>query len=235
MKAAIEVLSGEQIRTVHDASLRVLQRTGMRFASQRVVERLRAAGAQVDRPAGVVRFPPQLVEEAIASNQRLLHQGRRMVLLNGVTSERTDGTSIRAKVSGGCHRYLDWETDEIREAEPEALLRFLRLGEMLPEVSFVGNPLVLSREQDGRPIDERLRRIRTAALIAKNTRKASRRSTSSWRSGSSLAGAAPPSSRTRVSSRPRRPSARCSWTRTQAISSSPWRPGSCPARSSRCP
>jgi len=171
MKRTFEVLSGERIRVVHDASLRVLERTGMRFASERVVERLRAAGARVDVSAGIVHFPSALVEEAIASNQRLLRQGRKMVLLNGVTSERTSGTAIQAKVGGGCNRYLDWESDTIREADPGALLRFIRLGEMLPEVSFVGNPIVLSREQDGRPIDERTRRIRTAALIAKNTRK----------------------------------------------------------------
>ncbi|MBN1836746.1 MAG: trimethylamine methyltransferase family protein, partial [Spirochaetales bacterium] len=134
------------------------------------------AGARVDPvrtggSGGVVRFPRRLVQEAIASNQRLLRQGRKMVLLNGVTSERTDGSEIRAKVSGGCDRYLDWESDDILTADPDALLRFIRLGEMLPEVSFVGNPIVLSRDRDGRPIDERTRRIRTAALIAKNTRK----------------------------------------------------------------
>jgi trimethylamine--corrinoid protein Co-methyltransferase len=171
VRCTFEVLSDDQLRVVHDASLRVLERTGMRFASGRVVERLRAAGAGVDAPAGIVRFPPRLVEAAIASNQRLLHQGRKMVLLNGVTSERTSGSAIQAKVSGGCNLYLDGESDTFREADPQALLRFIRLGELLPEVSFVGNPIVLSRDGDGRPIDERMRRIRTAALIAKNTRK----------------------------------------------------------------
>jgi len=176
LRVSFQVLADEQLQVVHEAGLRVLERTGMRFGSERVVERLRAVGASVDEGrggtfGGIVRFPPRLVEEAVASNQRVLREGKKMVLLNGVTSERTAGTQIRAKVSGGCNRYLDWESDKLREADPDALLRFIRLGEMLPEVSFVGNPIVLSRDQEGRPIDERTRRIRTAALIAKNTRK----------------------------------------------------------------
>jgi trimethylamine--corrinoid protein Co-methyltransferase len=51
------------------------------------------------------------------------------------------------------------------------LLKYIRLGETVPEVSFVGNPLVMSYDGEGRRIEERMRRIRTAALIAKNTRK----------------------------------------------------------------
>ena len=38
-------------------------------------------------------------------------------------------------------------------------------------MDFVGNPIVLRRDFDGNQIEERMRRINTAALIAKNTRK----------------------------------------------------------------
>jgi len=38
-------------------------------------------------------------------------------------------------------------------------------------VDFVGNPLVLRTDADGKPLEERMRRIRTASLVARHTRK----------------------------------------------------------------
>jgi len=171
MKISFELLTDAEIRQVHDASLRVLEDTGMRFASRKVLDRLAAIGATVDFAERTARFPPRLVEAAIAGNQELLRKGRRLHLLNGVTSERTGTDTIRAKVSGGCEKYLDWGSRSIRAADAESLLRFIRLGDLLPEVSFVGNPVVAATGPGGSKIDERMRRIETAALIAKNTRK----------------------------------------------------------------
>ncbi len=171
MKIGFEVLSDQEVRTLHETSLRVLERTGMRFASRRVLERLSAVGARVDFGERIARMPPRMVEDAIAGNRDLLRKGKRFHLLNGVTSELTDRSAIRAKVSGGCEKYLDWDTATVRPADAESLLRLVRLGESLPEVTFVGNPLVIGADLQGRRIEERLRRIGTAALIAKNTRK----------------------------------------------------------------
>jgi trimethylamine--corrinoid protein Co-methyltransferase len=171
MKISFEVLSDQEIRLLHESSVRVLERTGMRFASRRVLERLSALGAKVDFGERIARLPPRMIEEAIAANQASLRKGKRFHLLNGVTSELTDRGTIRAKVSGGCEKYLDWDSMTVRQADAESLLRLVRLGESLPEVSFVGNPLVMRTDAGGNPIEERLRRISTAALIAKNTRK----------------------------------------------------------------
>ena len=101
----------------------------------------------------------------------MIRGGRTLHLLNGVTSEMTSGSGIAAKVSGGCEHYLDWPTCTQREATAEELLRCIRLGEQLPEVAFVGNPIVLRKDFGGAPIEERMRRLKTAALIAKHTKK----------------------------------------------------------------
>jgi trimethylamine---corrinoid protein Co-methyltransferase len=171
LKLSFEVLSDSEVHQIHDASLRVLERTGMRFASRAALQRLAAAGAKVDLGARVARFPRRLVEESISSNQKALKAGRRLHLLNGVTSELSDLDSVHAKVGGGCEKYLDWERQSVQEADAEHLLRFVRLGESIPEVGFVGNPIVMRYDTGGRKIEERMRRIRTAALVAKNTRK----------------------------------------------------------------
>ncbi len=171
MVLQLQLLSTEELQQLHAASLAVLRKTGMRLESERMLEALRGLGAWVDRSSRTVRFPEKLVEQALAGNRAVIRQGRRLHLLNGVTSEHSEAQGIAAKLSGGCEKYLDWETLSLREADAEGLLRFIRLGELLPEVAFVGNPVVLRRDFEGRPLEERLRRIRTAALVARHTRK----------------------------------------------------------------
>jgi len=171
MNLYFQLLTDEELQRIHDGSLAVLERTGMKLESEHMLAALRRQGAAVDTAAGTARFPPSLVEGAIASTRELLRAGRKMHLLNGVTSGLTEGGRIQAKLSGGCERYLDWESMCVQEADAASLLRFIRLGEMLPDVDFVGNPVVLRSDENGRPIEERMRRIHTAALVAKNTRK----------------------------------------------------------------
>jgi trimethylamine--corrinoid protein Co-methyltransferase len=166
-----EVLTPRQIQEVHEASVKVLSKTGMKFGSPSLIQGLKEAGAHVEESSGVVRLCPKLVEEAIESNKRLIQEGHRLHLLNGVTSEKTPGTALSAKISGGCEHYLDWESQDLHGASAEMLLEYVRLGEMLPEVDFVGNPIVLKTDLEGREIEEPMRRIKTAALVAKNTQK----------------------------------------------------------------
>ena len=172
MKFFFEVLTDSEREQVHNSSLEVLSKTGMRIEAVKLLNGLKKKGAKVDESAKTVIFPEKLVEEAIENNQKLLRSGKRLHLLNGVTSERTDGDKITAKISGGCECYFDWETQRIREADAGELLNYIRLGEMLPEVSFVGNPIIMKTDLDGKKIDEKMRRVKTAALIARHTGKA---------------------------------------------------------------
>lgn len=171
MKVLLAVLSRKEIEEVHRASVQLLTKTGMRFESSRILDGLQKAGARVDKNAGTVRFTEPIVGRAIENTQKLMRAGKRLHLLNGVTSEITTGDRIQAKISGGCEHYLDWKTQSLQEASAEALLQYIRLGELLPEVRFVGNPIVIRRDFNGAKIEERLRRVKTAALIAKNTQK----------------------------------------------------------------
>jgi trimethylamine--corrinoid protein Co-methyltransferase len=171
MKLSFEVLAPDDARKVHEASLQVLSRTGMSFESEALVSGLTGAGAAVDSRRRVVRFPPALVEKTIENTRVLLASGKKLHLLNGVTSQRGASGGIEAKMGGGCELSLDWESQSVKPATARELLRCLRLGELLPEVCFVGNPIVMKEDLDGSVVEERMRRVRTAALVAKNTRK----------------------------------------------------------------
>ena len=59
----LSVLSHAQIEQIHQATLEVLERTGVQFNHPRALELLDGAGARVD--GNRVRFPSWMVEEAI--------------------------------------------------------------------------------------------------------------------------------------------------------------------------
>ena len=62
----IEVLSADQVEDIHNASLRVLEELGMEFLSDRALDILDAAGADVDRAIRRVRFDRGLIGEYVA-------------------------------------------------------------------------------------------------------------------------------------------------------------------------
>ncbi len=63
----LEVLTHEEVRLVHGASLRVLERCGVKVMSDAVLALLAGHGVQVDRETRICKFPPKLVEDCIAS------------------------------------------------------------------------------------------------------------------------------------------------------------------------
>jgi len=166
-----KLLTNDQIQQVHDASLQVLNKTGMRFESEALLTGLKKIGGKVDSSSGTAFFSPGIVEQALEGNRKLLKEGARQHPLNGVTSEKTDIPGIQAKMGGGCENYLDWRTQSICPASEEELVRSIQIGEKIPEITFIGNPIVIKKDRNGNTIEERLRRVYTASLLSRYTRK----------------------------------------------------------------
>ena len=61
-----EILSTDQIETIHQASLEVLRDTGIKFLSQRARYVFRIAGAEIDDGRSIVKLDPGLVEELVS-------------------------------------------------------------------------------------------------------------------------------------------------------------------------
>ncbi len=97
----ITVLSREQSRQLHAASLEILERTGMFVESEAAVEILRAAGARVSRTT--VRFPPGLVDGALKSVPHSVKLANR----DGTESIFLEGTRSYFRGSSDNGRILD--------------------------------------------------------------------------------------------------------------------------------
>jgi trimethylamine--corrinoid protein Co-methyltransferase len=70
MVMRIEILSNEDMKKIHEASLDILEITGIRIDHKEALERLAAAGAKIDTQKRRVRFPADLVERSLAQVPR---------------------------------------------------------------------------------------------------------------------------------------------------------------------
>ena len=163
-------LTPAQMRAIHDATLTVLSRTGLRVECEEFYPPLRQAGAQVDAPNHVIKFPPALIEAMVEDLRRRIAGGERQYLLNGVTTPRWT-PPLGCKFGGACIEYLDLDRNVVRKPTQTDLVRLLQLGQALDDVGFVGNPVACLVDDQGRPVPPAMQRILTAALVAKHTTK----------------------------------------------------------------
>jgi len=61
----LDILSPEDVRRIHTATLDVIESVGIRFPSQKALDILEAHGAQVDRNTCIAKIPGHVVEEAL--------------------------------------------------------------------------------------------------------------------------------------------------------------------------
>jgi trimethylamine---corrinoid protein Co-methyltransferase len=66
----VEILSEDQVETIHRASLRILSEIGMQVLGDQALDALAGAGAAVDRSTRNVRLDPAQVEELVAKAPR---------------------------------------------------------------------------------------------------------------------------------------------------------------------
>jgi len=165
------VLSEEGMTIIHNKALDILENVGLKVMYAGYYDALEAKGANVDRNTKIVKFPGKLVEETIEGIRKQLANGGKQFLLNGPTSPSTPDDSISLKFAGASIEYYDPVLGKVREPEEQDLIRLIALGESIPEVKYVGNPVCYLRDKNGDKIPSALQRIKTAAVVARYTTK----------------------------------------------------------------
>ncbi|HEY9529046.1 MAG TPA: trimethylamine methyltransferase family protein, partial [Anaerolineales bacterium] len=64
-KLKLEILTTEEVRKIHEATLWIIENVGVRFPSRRALEIWEANGATVDREKKIVRVKGDVIEEAL--------------------------------------------------------------------------------------------------------------------------------------------------------------------------
>ena len=133
-------LSDEQVKTIHEASLTVLERTGFTFESglEDTLEMIEKAGASVDREQARIRFPRDLITGAVSKAPK------RVILYSQDGGNDLDLTEHRVHLGtgGAAIRILDLETGKARPSTLRDLYLLGRLVDRLDNVHFFLRPCV---------------------------------------------------------------------------------------------
>jgi len=124
--------SDDQLNQLRDATLEILEKTGVRFPSEKALAILADHGAHVEHATQVVKFPRDLVMKAMASVPRYFTMGARvpdcnLYLGEGTTYFTTDGCGVET---------MDFETDQRRSSCKADVGRMAHIADYLSSVAF---------------------------------------------------------------------------------------------------
>jgi trimethylamine--corrinoid protein Co-methyltransferase len=136
-----EVLTEEQLETLKEGTLHLLERVGVRFPSLIALRTFADHGAQVDWENKIVHISPDLVERAMATAPRSFVLGGRQerfdLFLDGNrTYLATDGCGVRV---------MDLESRTVRPSCKDDIAQMAKVCDALPLISFFW-PLVSAQD-----------------------------------------------------------------------------------------
>ena len=136
MQTTLQILSQAEREQVHERTLRVLARVGVRCDTSAGRRILAEAGARVDEASGRVRFPADLVERSLAAAGKRYALGGRRPGWSFALNE--GGHTLLA--DGGATNVVDAVTRERRPATHDDWLAATRLLDALDEVGLYWCP-----------------------------------------------------------------------------------------------
>lgn len=156
------VLSPGDVERIHEGTLRVLERTGVRFPSERALAVLESNGCRVDRGSQVARLPREVVAEAVAWAPR----GYTLAGRDAAADVLLDGRRCYLSNDASGVFVHDHGTGELRPSTRADVARSTRFIDALPALSFCWGPIVTS--QDAPPAT---RALHDAEAVLTNTSK----------------------------------------------------------------
>ncbi len=133
-------LSPEQIVTVHEASLKILQTTGITYEQglDDTIQMLAANGAAIDRDQKIIWFPEKMITEQIAKAPE------KVILCGQDPKNDLDLTENRVHLGtgGAAIKILDPETGNVRATTLKDLYDVSRLVDQLENIHFLVRPCI---------------------------------------------------------------------------------------------
>jgi len=134
-------LSDDQLKTLQEGTLHLLEEVGVLFPSQRALEIFSDHGANVDMEKQIVRIPADLVHKAMGTAPRSFTLGGREERFDLLL----DGSRTYLSTDGCGTRVIDPETREQRPSRKADVERLARISDALPLISFYW-PLVSAQD-----------------------------------------------------------------------------------------
>ena len=137
-----DVLSPSELERIHEATLEVMEETGVRFPSERAMDALEKGGCAVDRATQIVRLPRKVVMDAVA-------QAPEEYVLAGRDPEADmliDRRHCYLSNDGSGVFVYDHHTGEKRPSTKADAATSARFVDALPAVSYYWGPVVTSQD-----------------------------------------------------------------------------------------
>jgi trimethylamine--corrinoid protein Co-methyltransferase len=128
----LQVLSPAAIRRIHEATLEIIERVGVRFPSAIAQDIWAAHGATVDRETGIVRVPAGIIEAAL----RTAPPAYTLAGRDPARDLPLDGHHVHVATDGCGIEVLDPWTLEVRRSTLADVADIARVADALPQVGF---------------------------------------------------------------------------------------------------
>src|SRR5512133_4329789 len=131
-KLKLEVLTKEEVKKIHEATLWIIEHVGIRFPSRRALEIWEANGATVDREKKIVRVKGDVIEEALKKCPPVYPLAAR----DPSQDLPLDGNHVFLGTDGCGVEVIDIETGVRRTSRLQDVADISRLADATEEVAF---------------------------------------------------------------------------------------------------
>ncbi len=128
----LEVLTKEDVRKIHETTLRIIEQVGVRFPSKRALDIWEAHGATVDREKKIVKVKPHVIEEALKKAPSQYVLGAR----DPEQNLPLDGNHVCLATDGCGVEIIDIETGVKRTSVLSDVRDIARVADGTPEIAF---------------------------------------------------------------------------------------------------
>jgi trimethylamine--corrinoid protein Co-methyltransferase len=161
-KQVFKLLTDDQVEKIHEASLRILEHTGLRIDSEDAAKRLvRNGAAKHPTKKDVVTFPRSMVEETIKHIPRYGTYYAR----DPENDMKFDGETTYAHCEGGNPNFVDLETGETRMATHRDVCETVRVMDALENCHSISDCV------DATDVPPQILVVKSLEAMMKNTSK----------------------------------------------------------------
>src|SRR5512141_437231 len=129
-KLSLNILTGEEVQKIHEATLHIIETVGVRFPSKRALEIWAANGAQVDREKMIVRVKPHIIEAAL----KLAPPAYNLGAQDADQNCPMDGNHVFLGTDGCGVEVIDIQTGQKRTSELKDVADIARLADATEEI-----------------------------------------------------------------------------------------------------
>ncbi len=131
-KLKLEILTKEDVQKIHNATLQIIEKIGVRFPSKRALGIWEANGAEVDHEKKIVRVKPQIIEDAI----KKAPPAYKLAARDPQQDLQLDGNHVNLGTDGCGVEVMDINTGEKRTSCLQDVRDIVRIADATEEVAF---------------------------------------------------------------------------------------------------